>query len=190
MGLWLNRVMPVLCVLFALIIGFVVAFALSQKLREGLLGWIRKQLGDRGILRVMNDACLAQAVSMGVSSGLPMDETMEMAAGVLADVPAAQKRCEQCREYLADGENTVDALRKAEIFPPATCRLLSLGMQSGNGDVTMREIARRLSEDADIALSNAVAKVEPTLVLVTSVLVGTILLSVMLPLINIMETIG
>ena len=115
---------------------------------------------------------------------------MELAAQVLADVPAAQERCKQCREYLEDGDNTVDALRKAEIFPPATCRLLSLGMQSGNGDVTMREIARRLSEDADIALSDAIAKVEPTLVLVTSVLVGAILLSVMLPLINIMETIG
>ena len=35
-----------------------------------------------------------------------------------------------------------------------------------------------------------VAKVEPALVLVTSVLVGVILLSVMLPLMNIMTAIG
>jgi type IV pilus assembly protein PilC len=102
--------MAALCVLCTIIISFVIAFAWSRKLREGLLGWLRRKLGDRGILRIMNDACLAQAISMGVGSGLPMDETMEMAAGVLEDVPSAQKRCEQCREYLADGDNTVEAL--------------------------------------------------------------------------------
>ena len=72
----------------------------------------------------------------------------------------------------------------------ATALLLSLGMQSGNGDAVMVEIADRLSEEADIALTSRVEKLEPTLVLITSVLVGIILLSVMLPLMNIMETIG
>lgn len=189
-GLWLNRMMPVLCGVFGIVVAVVIVFATSQKLREKLLRFWRERMGDKGILRKMNDASLAQAISMGISSGLPMDETMEMAIQVLIDVPEAQKRCERCREALLDGENTVDALRNAKVFPPATCRLLSLGMQSGNGDVTMKEIARRLSEDADIALSERIAKVEPTLVLITSVLVGAILLSVMLPLINIMEAIG
>lgn len=189
-GIWINKAMPVLCVLFGLVLIAVIAFSVSQKLREKVLRFWRERMGDKGILRKMNDASLAQAISMGVSSGLPMDETMEMAIQVLTDVPEAQKRCEVCREALLDGESTVDALRNANVFPPATCRLLSLGMQSGNGDVTMKEIARRLSEDADIALSDQIAKVEPTLVLITSVLVGVILMSVMLPLINIMETIG
>ena len=43
---------------------------------------------------------------------------------------------------------------------------------------------------ADQALERKVAQVEPTLVLVTSLLVGAILLSVMLPLMNIMTAIG
>jgi type IV pilus assembly protein PilC len=41
-----------------------------------------------------------------------------------------------------------------------------------------------------VALASKVEKLEPTLVLITSVLVGIILLSVMLPLMNIMEAIG
>jgi len=189
-GLGLNEAMPVLCVLFGIIILFVIVFAASQTVREKILHMWRSRVGDKGLMRMMNDACLAQAISMGIGSGLPMDETMEMAAQVLVDVPEAQKRCEKCREMLLDGETTVEALRNARIFPPATCRLLTLGMQSGTADVTIREIARRLSDDADIALSNKISKVEPTLVLITSVLVGAVLLSVMIPLINIMETIG
>ena len=56
--------------------------------------------------------------------------------------------------------------------------------------LTNSEIARRLSDEADEALERKVAQVEPTLVLVTSLLVGAILLSVMLPLMNIMTAIG
>ena len=54
----------------------------------------------------------------------------------------------------------------------------------------MEDISRRMQEDAQNALESMVARVEPVLVLITSVLVGVILLVVMLPLINIMETIG
>jgi type IV pilus assembly protein PilC len=54
----------------------------------------------------------------------------------------------------------------------------------------MSEIAMRLAEDADEAMEARAARIEPSLVLVTSLLVGAILLSVMLPLMNIMEAIG
>ncbi len=50
----------------------------------------------------------------------------------------------------------------------------------------MEEIARRLSLESQEALEAKVARVEPALVLVTSVMVGVILLSVMLPLMHIM----
>ena len=45
-------------------------------------------------------------------------------------------------------------------------------------------------EDARTSLEETAAKVEPAMVLVCSVLVGVILLSTMLPLMNIMASIG
>ena len=54
----------------------------------------------------------------------------------------------------------------------------------------MEEIARRLTLESQEALEAKVARVEPALVLVTSVMVGVILLSVMLPLMHIMTAIG
>lgn len=190
LGMLLNKAMPVLCLLLAAAVGFVIAFSVSTNFREKIMKFWRKKAGDKGIMRKMNDASFAQAISMGLSSGLPLEETMELAAEVLNDVPEAKERCLNCKEELLSGIPLADALKKAEVFPPAMCRLLSLGMQSGNGDVVMVEIADRLTEEADDALAAAVEKVEPTLVLITSMLVGIILLSVMLPLMNIMEAIG
>jgi len=190
LGMWLNKAMPALLVLMTAVIAFVMVFAVSMQFREKIIAFWRKRAGDKGVMRKMNDASFAQAISMGLSSGLPLEETMELAAEVLSDVPEAKERCLNCKEELLSGIPLSDALKKADVFPPAMCRLLSLGMQSGNGDAVMVEIADRLSEEADEALAKRIEKVEPTLVLVTSVLVGGILLSVMLPLMNIMETIG
>ena len=63
-------------------------------------------------------------------------------------------------------------------------------MRNGNGDDVMGEIADRLSEEAYQAMEEKTAKIEPAIVLVATLLVGIILLSVMLPLMNIMSAIG
>jgi type IV pilus assembly protein PilC len=54
----------------------------------------------------------------------------------------------------------------------------------------MENISLRLEEEADLDLEAKVGCIEPALVLVTSILVGAILLSVMLPLMHIMAAIG
>ncbi len=190
LGMWLNEAMPVLCVLFATVIGLIVIFSVSNKFRESVLRLLRRYVGDKGIMRRMNEAGIAQAMAMGLGSGLSMEDTLKLAEEILKDVPAGQKRCQDCREKIEQGEPLIQALKESQILPLSACRLLSLGIQSGSGDSVMQEIADRLSQEADAALESKVAKVEPTLVLVTSILVGAILLSVMLPLMNIMETIG
>ena len=68
--------------------------------------------------------------------------------------------------------------------------MLALGVRSGSADTVMAHLAERLEEESEETLEAAVGRVEPTLVIVTSVLVGAILLSVMLPLMNIMAAVG
>lgn len=190
LGRWLDTAMPVLCVLLALVLILLAAFSLNDAFRTRVLALWRRRRGDRGILRKLNDAHFAQALSLGLRSGLPMEEAVDLGANLLEEVPAAAERCRQCREHLAQGASLADALRDTGTLPAASCRLLALGLRSGSGDTVMEEIARRLSEEADEALERRVAQVEPALVLVTSLLVGAILLAVMLPLMHIMTAIG
>ena len=190
LGLVLNKLMPLVCVIFAVIILFLLLFSCSKAFHDRVLRLWRSRTGDRGAMRAMNDACFAQAFSMGLSSGLMLEDTLELASQVLSDIPAAQQRCLDCKEALERGESLSDALCAANLFPASSRRLLTLGIQAGSGDTAMRDIARRLSEEADAALSRRVSRVEPALVLIGSVLVGAILLSVMLPIIDIMEMIA
>lgn len=190
LGRWLDRIMPVLWVLMALVVIFFAVLAVSENFREKLTSAWRKTRGDKGLSRKMNTARMAQALSMGMTSGLPMEEAVSLAARLMEDVPDAVNRCTDCRKRLEQGEKLGSALKASGLLPGASCRLLELGFKGGAGDTAMEKIARDMSEDSEAALEDAVGRVEPALVLVCSVLVGIILLSVMLPLMHIMAAIG
>ena len=113
-----------------------------------------------------------------------------MAGGMQDNTPAAAARCRACLTRLEQGEELVTALSGSGVMPAAACRLLALGQRSGAGDTAMEEVARRLEQESVAALETRVNQVEPALVLPTSLLVGVVLLSVMLPLLRVMTAIG
>ncbi len=187
-GRWLEGALPVFwAVLAALVlIGFL--FTAVGPLRRSLVSFWQRGHGDRGVSRKLNNARLAQAMAMGMASGLPLEEALGLSAGLVEG--GARRRCEDCRKRLDNGEVLSAALKASGLLPASQSRLLELGQRSGAGDASMEKIARDLSEEGEAALDAAVSRVEPALVLLCSVLVGLILLSVMLPLMHIMSAIG
>lgn len=190
LGQGLKAALPVLLVLLAAVALLVLAYRFGKSFREKVNALVLRRFGDVSVARKFNNAQFAHALSMGLASGLPLEESLDMARLLLAHIPGAADRCGLCAKCLKEGMDLSQALGEARLLPPAQSRMLSVGLQSGSGDTVMADIARRLSEDAKASLEDVVAKVEPAMVLICSILVGAILLAVMLPLMNIMSTIG
>ena len=190
LGRGLDAAMPALWAALAVAVGFFAAFAGVESFRGEVLAAWRRWRGDKGVSRRMNNARLAQAMAMGMASGLPLERSMELAASLMEDVPPARARCEDCRARLEGGAALSAAMGESGLLPAGACRLLEIGQRGGTADAAMEKIARDLSEDGEAALEDLVNRVEPALVLVCSILVGLILLSVMLPLMHIMSAIG
>ena len=188
LGRWIEGAMPVLYLILAGLVLVVLVFGLVGPLRRGVVSLWQKTRGDRGVSRKLNNARLAQALAMGMASGLPVEEAVALSAGLIEG--GARKRCQDCQSRLEGGESLSAALRSSGLLPTSQCRLLELGQRSGAGDSAMGKIARDLAEESEAALEDRISRVEPALVLVCSLLVGLILLSVMLPLMNIMAAIG
>ncbi len=159
-------------------------------LREKLVKVWKHRYGDRGIARKFNNARFARALAMGLASGMTMEASLSLAEKLLVDVPGAARRCADCARAMEAGEDLGSAMEHAGLLPPTQCCLLQLGCRCGNADRIMGQIADTMMEEARMALDRVVSRVEPVMVLVSSVLVGLILLSVMLPLADILSVLG
>lgn len=190
LGQMLKNAMPALLALLTLLAAAVLLFSLCIPFRDSITAWYSRRFGDRGISRKFNNARFARALSMGLGSGLRVEEAMALSGKLLEDIPGAAARCAQCAAALEAGTDLSRAMGDAGLLSPSQSRMLTVGLRGGNADRVMEDIAEKMMEEANEALDAMVSRVEPAMVLIASALVGLILLSVMLPIMNIMSTIG
>ena len=190
LGDFLSDALPYIGVLLGILVIFAAMVYLIPSAAATAKRLFLRFFGDRGSLRKANNAQFVQALSIALASGLSIEEGVELAANLFEDCPAAAHRCRVCQKLLDEGTDLVTALRKAELLSLSSCRMLSVAMRAGSTDVVIKQIALRMSDDAEDSLTRVVSRIEPVMVIITSVMVGIILLSVLLPLINIMKAIG
>ncbi len=134
-------------------------------------------------------ARFASAMSMMLSSGLDVDQSLDMAAGLIED-GKTQEKVRLMREKMAEGASFADALAQVQLFTGVYARMITVGFKTGSVDAVMQKIAQQYEEEIDETIGKLLGILEPTLVAILSIVVGMILLSVMLPLMGIMSSIG
>ena len=68
--------------------------------------------------------------------------------------------------------------------------MIGIDLRAGRGDEMIAQVAERYDDDTETAVNQFLNTIEPLMIGLLSVIVGAILLSVMLPLMNIMSSIG
>ena len=166
------------------------AVALARPLREKFTAWFRRSFGGRGILGQMAVSRFASSMSMAVASGLSMEESVALSAKLCGGAREIDEKTEQCRKDIEEGGSPADALAKSGLFSGRDCRLLKLAEQTGSLPDTLEDLAQRQEEESLRRIDRTVGAIEPAIVVITSALAGVILLSVMLPLMGLLSTIG
>ncbi|MDO5601409.1 MAG: type II secretion system F family protein [Oscillospiraceae bacterium] len=131
----------------------------------------------------------ASGMALMMASGLDTDQSLEMVSR-LVDHPVVEKKVRACQQAIAEGASFADAVMQAGIFSGLYARMLAVGFKTGSTDQVMKKLADKYEQEVDETLSSIISVLEPSLVAVLSIIVGMILLSVMLPLMGIMSTIG
>ena len=129
-------------------------------------------------------------MSIAVSSGLSMEESVELSAKLCGGAREIDEKTGQCQREIEAGGSPADAMAKCGLFSGRDCRLLKLAEQTGSLPDTLEDLAQRQEEESLRRIDRAVGAIEPCIVVITSALAGVILLSVMLPLMGLLSTIG
>ncbi len=175
-----------LIVFFVVLTVFAATFSpVQQKIKTFLKG----RLATTKVGKLSAQAQFASALSMTICSGLDTNRALEIAEGFCAET-FLQKKIHNCKEKTQLGVPFANAVEQEGLLNSMYCRMLAIGIKSGNIDEILSEISRRAEEDAALALTKTASKVEPTVVIILSMLVGFLLLSVMFPLVGIMSSLG
>ena len=190
MAFGVNAGMAVLIIAGAVIlISLVVGLLLRTGKRFQILDGLGKFL--RPLYRL--NACLtagrfASNMSMMLAGGFPLAESLPLIEDVMAD-PRGRAKIRTCATLMEQGTPFPDAIAAAGMFEPLHNKMIQIGHMTGQTEKVMADLADMYQEQMDNDIARLIVMIEPTMVVMLSVIIGAILLAVMLPMISIMSSI-
>ena len=186
MGETFSRYSTVFLVLLALLVGFLFFLSLHPKGQQLVHKAVYHFPGMKEIPVNLDYSRLCQCISMGIRSGLSPELCVELAGAVVSETEIKEK-LSTCQKQLEQGYGFTEAITDSGLFKSMELRLISIGFQAGASDEVMEKLSQRYEETSVGSISHIVSILEPSIVIVLSLLVGLILLSVMLPLLGLLS---
>lgn len=162
----------------------------------------RTAWGKRTIVKFLNHfpltksfyasvACqrFASGMALCLGSGMDTYKSLDMVYQLVGN-ENMQEKILACKDSIHAGSNLAEALASSNIFNNLFSQMVAVGFKSGNVDIVLSKIADGYEKNTDRKMQSIIAVLEPTLVIILSIIVGMILLSVILPLMGIMSSIG
>lgn len=161
----------------------------SAKGRAALSDFMKKFGFTKGLTEKICRARFASGMSMVLKSGLDTEEGLDIMKKLM-DHPEFEQKLEKAKNFISEGSSFSAAMAKAGIFSGLYSQMVSIGYQTGSLDEVMHHISLQYEMEINDKLQHTVGIIEPTMVAALSLVVGLILLSVMVPLMGIMSSIG
>lgn len=178
--------------LFIIFIGIVVlGIWLLRRNREG------KYLLDSFLLRlpifgdIMKKSVLAtmtRTLSSLFSSSVPILHAMTMTEKVVEN-EVISRVIAKSKESLERGESLTEPMHGHWAFPPLIPHMIAIGEQTGSLDSMLEKVADFYEKEVDAATDRLKALIEPLMIVLLAGLVGTIVLSILMPMFEIFNDI-
>jgi type IV pilus assembly protein PilC len=124
-----------------------------------------------------------------VSSGVPILQALTIVKETSGNVIIA-KAVSDVHESVKEGETITAPLEASRVFPPMVISMVDVGEQTGALPEMLMKIADNYDEEVDNAVASMTSLLEPIMIIFLAVIVGSIVIAMFLPLIELMSTMG
>jgi type IV pilus assembly protein PilC len=144
-------------------------------------------LGD--VLRKSAVSRFTRTLGTLISSGVSILEGLEITAKTAGN-RVIQDAIMESRASIAGGETISAPLKKSAVFPPMVISMIAVGEQTGGLDEMLGKIADFYDEEVDAAVSGLLALMEPLMIVFLGVVVGGMVVSMYLPIFDMVNAAG
>lgn len=126
---------------------------------------------------------ISEALSMLLNAGVPLLELLSSIEKTL-DMPTARNTLSNMRSFVEKGSTMRLSLEGNRIFSPMALKLIETGEKTGNLDDMFEEIASYYDDVLQASIKAVLSLVEPFLIFIMAGVVGFIIFSVILPVVQ------
>ena len=150
---------------------------------------IKLQLPVAGkLLCTIYSARCARTFASLYASGIDMIELLKMISKVLGNT-FIQDKFITVIQKVSRGELISLSLEEMKVFDPMFTSMVYVGEESGAMDSILNKAADYFDEEADAATTRLVGLIEPLMIVIMGIIIGFIVISIMMPMYGMLETI-
>lgn len=158
---------------------------------------MRKEFKDGIILRIpicgdvirdVNIALFSRILGTLLTNGVQLIEALKVSAGVTNNW-AIKESLKKVRNEVEDGEALFNAIQAEGIFPELVVGMIQVGEETGTLSKMLLEVANKLEDDIEQAVGRLTAMLEPLMTVLLAVIIGSIVIALFLPIVNVMNNV-
>lgn len=183
--------------IYGLFIGIAITGAIYglmrlKKTEKGTRVWdgmkLKLPMGIGEIIRKLSMARFSRTLSTLVSSGVPILQAIEI-TGETAGNAVVSDAMKGVKASVKEGRPMSEPLSQVSVFPPMVVQMIAVGEETGAVDVMLTKIADFYEDEVNAAVKSLTSILEPIMMIGVGGLVGVIVISLYLPIFNLMSVV-
>jgi general secretion pathway protein F len=159
-------------------------FGRWKRTDEGRLKWDHFQItvvifGRLNLLAAV--ARFTRTLATLLSSGVQLLRAMEIGSNVLQN-SFLQRIVADAIGSIREGESIAEPLKRSRAFPPMVTHMIAIGERTGQLEQMLENVARAYEADVETRVTALTSLLEPLMIVVLGVSVGFIVISILMPL--------
>lgn len=145
-------------------------------LKIPVMGMLIKKIGIARFCRTLGTL---------ISSGVPILDSMEITAKTAGN-SILEDAILRSRKSIEQGKTIAEPLKETELFPPMVTQMIAVGEHTGELDNMVTKVADFYEEEVDNSVANLLSLLEPAMVLFLGVTIGSIVVSLYMPIFSLL----
>jgi len=138
------------------------------------------------LVRKLAVSRFAKTLSTLLQSGIPLLKGLEIVEQVVNNTVIA-RAVAQAKENITEGASIAGPLKASGAFPPFVIQMIASGEQSGELEFLLDKAAVAFEREVETAVNGIVRLIEPVMILLMASIVGLIIVSFLLPILQLTQ---
>jgi type IV pilus assembly protein PilC len=139
------------------------------------------------LIRKTTIARFTRTLGTLISAGVPILEAILITRDTSGNY-VFEKALTKVHDSIREGESFADPLRESKTCDAIVVNMIDVGEETGELDAMLLKIADNYDEEVDVAVASLVSLLEPMMVVVIGLIVGTIVVAMFLPMVKMIES--